>query len=140
MKTAQNDPCRAVRGKWSNRMDSIFNRAFGSFLRNHIEHCPRCSRRLMNLGRVEWAILMTKSQSHNADLVARANTAALHMLKHSLRFAPKAETLRAARPETGWFIRHSIGVEKVFNIAACLMVLAMIKFGTTSEAFCPGWT
>jgi len=113
-------------------MDSLLNRAIGSYLRNHIEHCPRCSRRLMSLHRVEWAILMTKSQSHSSDLVARANTAALHMLKHGLRFAPKAEKLRAARPESSWLIRHSIGLEKVVNIAACLMVLAMIKFGTIS--------
>ena len=132
MNTKQDNPCRAVRSKWSNMMDSLLNRAIGSYLRNHIEHCPRCSRRLMSLHRVEWAILMTKSQSHSCDLVARANTAALHMLKHGLRFAPKAEKLRAARPESSWLIRHSIGLEKVVNIAACLMVLAMIKFGTIS--------
>jgi hypothetical protein len=132
MKTAQDNPCRAVRGKWSTMMDSMLNRAFGTFLRNHIEHCPRCSRRLMNFNRVEWAILLTQSQSHSCDLVARANIAALHMLKHGLRFAPKAEKLRAARPQPGWLIGHSAVLEKVFNVAACLLVLALIKFGTTS--------
>lgn len=132
MKTKQDNPCRAVRGKWSNLMDSMLNRAFGTFLRSHIEHCPRCSRRLMDLHRVEWAILLTKSQSHSCDLLGRANTAALHMLKHGLRFAPKADKLRAARPETSWLIGHGAMLEKVFNVAACLMVLAMIKFGTTS--------
>jgi hypothetical protein len=86
----------------------------------------------MSLHRVEWAILLTKSQSHSCDLLGRANTAALHMLKHGLRFAPRADKLRAARPETGWLIGHSAALEKVFNVAACLMVLAMIKFGTTS--------
>jgi hypothetical protein len=54
------------------------------------------------------------------------------MLKHSLRFAPKATKLRAARPESGWLIRNSAVLEKVFNVAACLFVLALIKCGTTS--------
>jgi hypothetical protein len=132
MKTTQENLCRAVRGTWSNLMDSILNRAFGTFLRNHIEHCPRCSRRLMSLQRVEWAILLTKSQCHSSDLLGRANIAALGMLKHGLRFAPKADKLRIARPEPGWLIRNTAVLEKVFNVAACLLVLALIKFGTTS--------
>jgi hypothetical protein len=110
----------------------MLNRAFGVFLRSHIEHCPRCSQRLLNLHRVELAIRLTKSQPHSLDLLSRANTAALNMLKHSLRFAPKADKLRAARPEPGWIIRHSSAMEKVFNAAACLLVLTLVKCGTTS--------
>jgi hypothetical protein len=113
-------------------MDSMLNRAFGSFLRNHIEHCPRCSRRLMDLHRVELAIHLTKSQTHSMDLLSRANTAALCMLKHSLRFTPKAEKLRTAHPEPGWTTRHSFILEKVFNVAACLLVLVLVKCGTTA--------
>ena len=132
MKTKQSNPCRTVREKWSNLAGSTLNRAFGSFLRKHIEHCPRCNRRLLNLHRVEWAILLTRSQPHSLDLLSRANTAALNMLKHSLRFAPKAERLREAKPEPGWIIRHNPALEKVFNAAACLLLLTLIKCGTTS--------
>jgi anti-sigma factor RsiW len=132
MKTQNDNPCRAVRQKLSTALDSMLNRAFGAFLRSHIEHCPRCSRRLMSLHRVELAIQLTKSQTHSLDLLSRANTAALRMLKHSLRFAPKAEKLRAANPEPGWTTRHSFVLEKVFNVAACLMVLVLIKCGSTA--------
>jgi hypothetical protein len=132
MKTQNDNPCRAVRRKLSAALDSMLNRAFGVFLRSHIEHCPRCSRRLMSLHRVELAIQLTRSQAHSLDLLSRANTAALCMLKHSLRFTPKAEKLRAARPEPNWVIRHSSVLEKVFNVAACLFVLVLIKCGTTA--------
>ena len=132
MKTQNDNPCRAVRQKLSTALDSMLNRAFGAFLRSHIEHCPRCSRRLLGLHRVELAIRLTKSQTHSLDLLSRANTAALRMLKHSLRFTPKAEKLRVARPEPNWVIRHSSVLEKVFNAAACLLVLALIKCGTAS--------
>ncbi|MBM4102824.1 MAG: zf-HC2 domain-containing protein [Planctomycetes bacterium] len=132
MKTQNDNPCRAVRQKLSAALDLMLNRAFGSFLRSHIEHCPRCSRRLMSLHRVELAIQLTKSQAHSLDLLSRANTAALCMLKHSLRFAPKAEKLRAANPEPGWTTRHSFILEKGFSVAACLMVLVLIKCGSTA--------
>lgn len=132
MKTRTDNPCRTIRQKKSSLMDTICNRVFVSFLRRHIEHCPRCSRRLMDLNRVYWALLLTRTQSHRQDLLARANTAALHMLKHGLRNAPNAEPLLTAKPEPAWFIRNSAVLEKVFNVAACLLVVSMIKIGATS--------
>ncbi|MEN6308196.1 MAG: hypothetical protein ABFD91_10605 [Anaerohalosphaeraceae bacterium] len=132
MKTSNTNPCKTIRQRLVGMVDSVLNRGWGSYLRNHIDHCPKCAERLVGLQRVEFAFLLLKSQPHRLDLLTRANTAALGMLKHQLRFAPRADMLRTANPEPHWTSRYGPGFEKILNVAACLLIIVLIKCGTTS--------
>jgi hypothetical protein len=113
-------------------LDSALNQIFGSFLRRHIDRCPRCSQRLIRVHRVNMAFALLKSSPHSVDLLKKANTAALNMLKHSLRFAPAAEKLRTARPKPKWTQRYGFVFEKALNAAACLLIVVLVKFGADS--------
>lgn len=132
MKTSNTNACKTIRQRLVGMADSVLNRMWGSYLRNHIHHCPKCAQRLVDLHRVEFAFLLLKSQPHRLDLLTRANTAALGVLKHQLRFAPRAEALRTANPEPHWTSRYSPGFEKMLNVAACLFIIVLVKCGTTS--------
>lgn len=103
------------------------------WLQNHITNCPRCQQRLNRIGRVNIALALLKSQPHTLDLLKRANTQAINVLKHSLRYAPKAEKLKDIRPEPGWFIRYSSIIQPVVNAAACILVLVLLKMGVFSS-------
>jgi len=104
------------------------------WVRNHIANCPRCQRRIMHLGKVELAISLLKSQPHNLDLLMRANTQAIGVLKHGLRTTTRAEHLRNVRPEPGILERCSMYKHSFANAAACIAIAVLMKSSTFSSA------
>jgi hypothetical protein len=102
-------------------------------LTEHVSNCPCCQKRLALAGRVEIAFSLLKSQPLTMDLLSRANSSALGMLKHSLRYSPESEKLRVLRSEQTWFGKIRPFFEHVLNVAACLFVLLMIRSGVFSS-------
>jgi hypothetical protein len=88
----------------------------------------------MLLGRVELAISLLKSQPHRLDLLMRANTQAIGVLKHSLRATTKAQLLRNIRPEPGIFERCAKYKRSFINAAACIAIAVLLKSGAFSSA------
>ena len=103
------------------------------WLQNHIANCPRCQQRLNRTGKVNIALALLKSQPHTLDLLKRANTQAINVLKHTLRYAPKAEKLKDIRPEPKWFFRYYNLNRSIVNAAACILVLLLLKIGLFSS-------
>ena len=127
----KNNPCQQLRLRL---VEAIGNR-FGlraEWVQNHIAQCPRCQARLTGYGRLELALELLKSQTHNVSLLRRANNQALGVLKHSLREAPKAEMLRHVQPELTWYQNLAKYSHSVGNAAACLAVLLMMRTGIFS--------
>ncbi|MCJ7728822.1 MAG: hypothetical protein MUO27_02935 [Sedimentisphaerales bacterium] len=104
------------------------------WVRSHITNCPRCQRRLAHLGKVELAISLLKSQPHSLDLLMRANTQAIGVLKHCLRTTTKAEQLRNARPDLSIIERCSRYKQSFANAAACIAIAVLMKSSTFSSA------
>ncbi len=111
----------------------VFRLRLADRVNDHIAHCPQCRRRLAGQNRVEIALMLMKSQPQSGHLLAKANAKTLGVLKHSLREAPKSETLRQSRPDTTRFEKLRPGLERVANTAACLFVILMIKTGLTNS-------
>ncbi len=112
------------------------NRRFGpeaSWLHNHIMYCPRCQRRLVSCGKVNLALSFMKSQPLALDLLMRANTQAIAVLKHSLRREPKAQKLERKLPEPKLLERCSHYGHSVVNLAACILILFLMKIGVFSS-------
>lgn len=132
MKKIDHDsPCKQVRNKqsfWTALKERASRR-----LTEHIATCPRCQRRLVFVNRVELAMSLLKSQPHNTDLLARANTQAVGVLKHSLRQTPQSEKLRCSKPDHNWIDKKRPVLERLLNIAACLFVVLMIRMGVTAS-------
>jgi len=124
--------CKRIR-TW---LYAVMNRRFGpeaSWLHNHIMHCPRCQRRLVSCGKVNLALSFIKSQPHSLDLLMRANTQAIAVLKHSLRREPKAQKLERKLPEPKLLEKCSIYGHSAANLAACIVVLFLMKIGVFSS-------
>ena len=102
-------------------------KAGNDWLRSHIADCPRCRRRLASAGRVELALLLIKSQTHRPGLLARANSQAIGVLKHSLRDNPKAEKLRNKLPALSFTGKYGKYAGPVANYAACIAVIFLMK-------------
>ena len=105
-----------------------------SWIQNHIANCPRCQRRIARLGRVELAISLLKSRPHSLELLMRANTQAIGVLKRSLRTTAKAEYLRNIRPEPNIFERISKYKHSLANCAACIVIAVLMKNSATYSA------
>ena len=97
------------------------------WLQRHIANCPRCQQRLASTGRVDVAMLLIKSQTHKFDLLARANTQAISVLKHSLRDNPEAEKLRNKLPTPSLSEKYGKYLKPVANYAACIAVVFLMK-------------
>lgn len=102
-------------------------------LHEHIATCPRCRKRLVGIGRVELALQLLQTQPHSLTLLQQANLRALHMLRHRERFSQKADMLRQARPQPNWTQRNTKRLEKLLSMAACLMVIFLMKVGVFSS-------
>jgi len=74
-----------------------------------------------------------KSQPHGLDLLMRANTRAIAVLKHSLRSEPKAHKLEKKLPEPKILERCSKYGHSVANFAACIAILLLMKIGVFSS-------
>lgn len=133
MKTIKtNNKCRQIR-TW---LYTTFSRHFGpdaDWLNNHIINCPRCQRRLVSCGKVNLALSFMKSQPHNLDLLKRANAQTIAVLKHSLRHEPKARELKTKLTEPGLFERCSKYGHSLANLAACVLILLLMKIGVFSS-------
>jgi hypothetical protein len=121
------------KSRCSQLIDRVLRLATDSFspdrhwIQNHIVNCPRCQRRLARLNKVELAISLLKSRPHSIDLLKRANTQAIGVLKHSLRTTTKAEHLRNIRPEPSIFERCSKYKHSLANCAACIAIAILMK-------------
>jgi hypothetical protein len=124
--------CRQIKGLISRLLVErfILDR---QWVQSHVANCPRCQRRLMLLGKVELAISLLKSQPHRLDLLMRANTQAIGVLKHSLRTTAKADLLRNIRPEQGIFERCSRYKRSFLNAAACIAIAVLLKTSVFSS-------
>ncbi len=133
MKTKKADKkCRTIRA-WLRKAISSRIGPNADWVQNHIANCPKCRRRLALVGKVNLALSIIKSQPHNLDLLMRANTQAIGVLKHSLRNAPKAQKLRRILPEPALFEKCSRYKNSVANTAACIAILFLMKTGIFSS-------
>ncbi len=103
------------------------------WLQRHISQCPRCQKRLAAVSRVNLALSIIKSQPHNLDLLMSANTRTISMLRHSLREAPKAQKLKTIVPEPKLAFRLMHCLQPSMNLAACALVMCLMKFGLFSS-------
>lgn len=103
------------------------------WVQRHIAQCPRCTRRLAAVGRVGLALTAVKAQPHKNDLLMRANTQAISVLKHSLRQAPKADELKTRLPQPRLLERWGKYGHSVANLAACAAILFLMKVGVFSS-------
>lgn len=102
------------------------------WVQRHVAMCPRCQHRLASVGRVNLAFELLKSQPHSLDLLSRANTQAIGVLKRTLREGPKADKLKTKRPEPALAEKCSKYTHSTANVAACLAILLLTKFGVFS--------
>jgi len=124
--------CRRIRASLCETIGSRFG-VNADWMQNHIANCPRCQRRLSLAGKVNLALSVVKSQPHTLELLMRANTQAIGVLKHSLREAPKAWKLRTMLPEPKLLERWSKYGHCTANLAACIAVLLLMKIGVFSS-------
>jgi hypothetical protein len=103
------------------------------WIQNHIADCPRCRRRLSAIGKVDLALSLIKSQPHKLDLLMRANTQAIGVLRHSLRQEPKAEKLKTCLPEPNLLERWGKYAHTIAKVAACIAILLLMKTGVFSS-------
>ncbi len=103
------------------------------WFQKHVAGCPRCRRRLAASRKVDLAFSLVKTQPHKLDLLMRANTQTIGVLKHSLRRAPKAEKLRTMRPGPKLLERWGKYRCSAANLAACIAILFLMKIGVFSS-------
>jgi len=133
-KTSANErigKCRQIRAHLHKAIRSHFG-SNADWVQNHIGNCPRCQRRFASIGKVNLALSLVKSQPHKLDLLMRANTQAIGVLKHSLREAPRAKTLKNIKPEPSLLERCSMYKGSAANAAACISILFLMKTGVFS--------
>lgn len=104
-----------------------------AWIQRHTATCPRCQKRLAALNRVELALSAIKSQPHRLDLLKRANAHAVNVLKHSLREAVQAQTLKDCQPEPSFLERSGRYRYSLGNIAACLAIVVLLRTGLFSS-------
>jgi hypothetical protein len=85
------------------------------------------------VSRVELALVIVKSQPHHIDLLKQANAHAIGVLKHSLREASQADTLRNFRPEPSFIERSGRYRYRLGNVAACLAIVVLTRTGLFSS-------
>lgn len=123
-----NNKCRRLRA-W---LYTTINSRFGpdaDWLQNHIANCTRCQRRFVSCGKVNLALSLMKSQPHRLDLLMRANTQAIGVLKHSLRRAPEAHKLKTKLPEPKLLEKWGSLGYSAASLAACITILLLMKIG-----------
>ena len=124
--------CRRLR-EWFGKLIAeklILNRRW---IQNHIENCPKCRQRIAQLGRVDLALSLLKSEPHSIELLMRANTQAISVLKHALRKSAQAGKLRQARPEPGILEVCAKYKRPLFNAAACIIIAVLMKVSVFSS-------
>ncbi|MHC4618668.1 MAG: hypothetical protein ACYTEQ_13055 [Planctomycetota bacterium] len=131
MNKNKNNKCGRIRA-WLHRAAASRLSLDANWVQKHIADCPKCRRRLASISKVNLALSMIKSQPHNLDLLRRANAQALGVLKHSLRYAPKAQQLKAVRPEPKLLEKCRKYAHSTANAAACIAIVLLMKTGIFS--------
>ncbi|MHC4574314.1 MAG: hypothetical protein ACYS76_09320 [Planctomycetota bacterium] len=127
----KNNKCRQIK----TRLFRVLSSRLGpnaNWVQKHLAICPRCQRRLAAVSKVDLALSILKSQPHSLDLLKRANTQAVGVLKHSLRHAPKARKLKTVRPEPKLLERCRKYAHSAANAAACITIVCLMKTGIFS--------
>ena len=130
--TKTKNKCRQIRG-W---IYTAISKSLGpdaNWLNEHITRCPRCQQRLISYSKVNLALSFIKSQPHGLDLLMRANTQAIAVLKHNLRSEPKAQELEKKLPEPKMLERCSKYGHSIANLAACFVILLLMKIDVFSS-------
>ena len=128
MKTLNRNRCSRLRDKLIRPIESLIS-SDSNWLQSHLSHCSRCRKRFVDLSRVDFSLNILKSQPHSIDLLANANNKALGFLKHSLRYAPQAQTLRELKPKVKTIHRVTAIFTPLINAAACIGVVTIMRFG-----------
>jgi len=118
--------CRQIRAWLRNAIRNYLG-PDADWVQDHIGNCPRCHRRFVSVGKINLALSLVKSQPHKPDLLMRANSQAIGVLKHSLRESPKAQKLKSMRPEPKLLEICSMHKSSATNIAACIAILFLMK-------------
>lgn len=132
MTMARVNECRRIRSLLYVAASKRFGPDAGWF-QKHISACPRCRRRLVASRKVDLAISLVKTQPHKLDLLARANSSAISVLKHSLRSEPEASDLKTKLPEPKLLEMFRGCGRSATNAAACLAILLLMKIGVLSS-------
>jgi hypothetical protein len=85
------------------------------------------------VNRIELGLMLIKTQPLENGLLARANSQALGVLNHSLRYAPKSKVLRNAKSDTNRLEKIRPNFERALNVAACIFIVIIIKTGVSSS-------
>ncbi len=128
----QNNKCKQIRN-WLYKTTSRCIGPDAKWLQNHIINCPRCQERFASYSKVNLALSLMKSQPHNLDLLVRANTCTVDVLKHSLRTVPKAQRLKVIKPESWLMVRWSRCVCSAMSLTACIIIVMLMKIGIFSS-------
>ena len=123
--------CRQLRQRLTDVIAGKLDNA--CWLQDHIRTCPRCQARLARVGQVDLALMALKSQPHSFDLVMKANTQAIHHLKHSLREGPEAAQLQHRQPDGSLYEKYGRHFVPLAKTAACLAVVLILKLGVFSS-------
>jgi len=124
--------CKRIR-TWLHKVLSGRLGPDAEWIQNHITCCPRCQRRIALFARVNLALSIIKSQPQKLDLLRRANTEAIEVLKHSLRETPKAQKLKTILPQPKLLEKCGKYTHSATNVAACITILLLMKFGIFSS-------
>jgi len=103
------------------------------WIQRHLSACPRCQRRFSGLGKVFTGLNLIKSQPHSLDLLKRANSSAVNVLKHGLRESNRAFELRTSLPTPPLRERVRSVSRGLYQTAACIAVLVLSKIGVFSS-------
>jgi hypothetical protein len=104
-----------------------------AWIQRHISVCPRCQRRFSGLAKVSMGLNLIKSQSHSLDLLKRANTAAIGVLKHGLRESDRAFQLKTCLPTPSLGQRIRGASRGLYQTAACIAILVLSKMSVFSS-------
>ena len=127
-KNRSENTCRTIRNWLFTNLSRYFS-PDSAWLQNHIMECPRCQHRLAAHSKVHLALSFMKAQSHEVDLLMRANTQAINVLKHSLREAQEAQKLKQALPEPKLQEKLSKYLKPALHFAACILIMLLMKIG-----------
>jgi hypothetical protein len=103
------------------------------WIQRHISVCPRCQRRFAGLSRVSTGLNLIKSQPHSLELLKRANSAAINVLKHDLRESDKACQLKTCLPTPSLAQRIRGASRGLYQTAACIAILVLSKMSVFSS-------
>ncbi|MHC4264589.1 MAG: hypothetical protein ACYSUK_01495 [Planctomycetota bacterium] len=129
----KNNFCKRVAGWFYQAVNSRFGLEAG-WVQSHISQCPRCQKRLASLGRVNLAFSLLRSQPHGVELLMMANSRAISVLKHSLRYSLKAEKLKKLKPEPKMLDKLGRYQGPLVSTAACIAILILMKTGFVNSA------